>query len=62
VPPAQAKIEEAIRKKNVDENYEAAMEHNPEVRAGGARRGGADEACVSEGRLSQRGFLCKGKV
>ncbi|GIM02602.1 hypothetical protein Vretimale_7478 [Volvox reticuliferus] len=29
-PELQVKIEEAIRRKNIDENYEAAMEHNPE--------------------------------
>ncbi|KXZ47554.1 hypothetical protein GPECTOR_34g713 [Gonium pectorale] len=29
-PELQAKIEDAIRRKNIDENYEAAMEHNPE--------------------------------
>lgn len=28
---AQRKIEEAIRQKNVDENYEMALEHSPEV-------------------------------
>jgi len=28
---AQKKIEEAIRQKNVDENWEAAIEHNPEA-------------------------------
>lgn len=30
-PPLQARIAEYIRQKNVEENYEAAMEFNPEV-------------------------------
>jgi len=28
---AQKRIEEAIRQKSVDENWEAALEHNPEA-------------------------------
>ncbi|PNH04230.1 DNA damage-inducible protein 1, partial [Tetrabaena socialis] len=31
-PELQTQIEEAIRRKNIDENYEAAMEHNPEAK------------------------------
>jgi hypothetical protein len=39
---AQKRIEDAIRQKNVDENYETAMETTPEVRGAAQESNAAD--------------------
>lgn len=54
----QAKIEDAIRRKNIDENYEAAMEHNPEVGAGAGNRAQARER-PHWGTCNQLRISCK---